>query len=246
MPLTRVATLLSDARPDETVTARGWVRTRRDSKNGFSFIELNDGSCMKNLQIVVDADVPGYSDSIKSVTTGASIAVEGTVKESPGKGQRIELHATSLNVLGTADPATFPLQKKGHSFEFLRDIAHLRPRSNSFGAVARVRNATDSIDIGAEFGNTSELRIRFAAADNDPGDVLECGVDGIDFQSFECTQDNDCLADVNGDGMVTPTDFTAWVGAFNSGAPECDQNGDGMCTPTDFTAWVGNYNAGCN
>ena len=105
---------------------------------------------------------------------------------------------------------------------------------------------TDSIDIGAEFGNTSELRIRFAAADNDPGDVLECGVDGIDFQSFECTQDNDCLADVNGDGMVTPTDFTAWVGAFNTNAPECDQNGDGMCTPTDFTAWVGNYNAGCN
>ncbi|APZ94775.1 asparagine--tRNA ligase [Fuerstiella marisgermanici] len=140
MPLTRVATLLSDARPDETVTAKGWVRTRRDSKNGFSFIELNDGSCMKNLQIVVDADVPGYSDSIKNVTTGASIAVEGTVKESPGKGQRIELHATSLNVLGTADPATFPLQKKGHSFEFLREIAHLRPRSNSFGAVARVRN----------------------------------------------------------------------------------------------------------
>jgi hypothetical protein len=105
---------------------------------------------------------------------------------------------------------------------------------------------TDSVDIGAEFGNTSELRIRFAAADNDPGDVLECGVDAIDFQSFECTQDNDCIADVNGDGALTSTDFTAWIAAFNSNAPECDQNGDGNCTPTDFTAWINNFNAGCN
>ncbi len=140
MPLTRVAKLLADAQPEESVIAKGWVRTRRDSKNGFSFIELNDGSCMKNLQIVVDSDVPGYADTIKNVTTGASIAVEGKVKESPGKGQRIELHATSLELLGVADPASFPLQKKGHTFEFLREIAHLRPRSNSFGAVARVRN----------------------------------------------------------------------------------------------------------
>ncbi|RNC80239.1 MAG: hypothetical protein ED559_00010 [Phycisphaera sp.] len=104
---------------------------------------------------------------------------------------------------------------------------------------------TDTIDIGAEFGNTSELRIRFAAADNDPGDVLECAVDAIDFESFGCEQTNDCLADVNGDGAVTPTDFTAWVNAFNNNLPECDQNGDGMCTPTDFTAWVNNFNAGC-
>ncbi len=105
---------------------------------------------------------------------------------------------------------------------------------------------SDSIDVGAEFGNSDAVRVRFAAADNDPGDVLECGVDAISFESFDCTQDNECLADVNGDGAVTPTDFTAWVGAFNSNAPECDQNGDGMCTPTDFTAWVGNYNAGCD
>ncbi|MEQ9409143.1 MAG: asparagine--tRNA ligase [Fuerstiella sp.] len=140
MSLIRIASLIKDAEPGTDVTVKGWVRTRRDSKNAFSFIELNDGSCLKNLQIVVDATVPGYSDVIKSVTTGASVAIDGTVRESPGKGQRVELHATSLQLLGTADPASFPLQKKGHSFEFLRDIAHLRPRTNSFGAVARVRN----------------------------------------------------------------------------------------------------------
>jgi asparaginyl-tRNA synthetase len=139
MPVTRIAAILRDGQPGTTLTAKGWVRTRRDSKNGFSFIELNDGSCMKNLQVVVDGTVPGY-ESIRDVTTGASIAVDGLLKESPGKGQRIELHANSLTVLGPADPATFPLQKKGHSMEFLREIAHLRPRTNTFGAVARVRN----------------------------------------------------------------------------------------------------------
>ena len=140
MPLQRIAGLLKDAQPETSITVKGWVRTRRDSKNGFSFIELNDGSCMSNLHIVVDGDVPGYAETIKDVTTGASVAIDGTVKESPGKGQRIEVHATTLTLLGAADPATFPLQKKGHSFEFLRDIAHLRARTNSFGAVARVRN----------------------------------------------------------------------------------------------------------
>ncbi len=104
---------------------------------------------------------------------------------------------------------------------------------------------TDSIDIGAEFGNTSQLRIRFAAADNDPGDVLECAVDAINFESFECTQSNDCLADTNGDGMLTPADFTAWIAAFNAMSAACDQNADTLCTPADFTAWIANYNAGC-
>ena len=140
MPLTRIATLLKTAAPEESITVKGWVRTRRDSKSGFSFIELNDGSCMGNLQFIVDADVEGYAETIKQVTTGASVAITGIVKESPGKGQRIEVHATSLEVIGLADPAEFPLQKKGHGFEFLREIAHLRPRTNSFGAVARVRN----------------------------------------------------------------------------------------------------------
>lgn len=140
MTLIRIAPLLKDSQPDTSVTVKGWVRTRRDSRKGFSFIELNDGSCLKNLQIVVDNTVPGYEDCIKQVTTGASVAIDGIVRESPGKGQRVELHATTLRLLGEADPASYPLQKKGHSFEFLRDIAHLRPRTNSIGAVSRVRN----------------------------------------------------------------------------------------------------------
>ncbi|MFN9972117.1 MAG: OB-fold nucleic acid binding domain-containing protein, partial [Phycisphaerae bacterium] len=130
MALIRIARLLQDGQPESQVTARGWVRTRRDSKNGFSFIELNDGSCLKNLQVVVDSAVPGYEAAVKEITTGASLSIDGILKASPGKGQRIELHATALKLLGAADPATFPLQKKGHSMEFLREIAHLRPRTN--------------------------------------------------------------------------------------------------------------------
>lgn len=158
MPAIRIVTILRDGQPEASITARGWVRTRRDSKNGFSFIELNDGSCMKNLQVVVESSVPGYEDSIKDVTTGASVAIEGTLKESPGKGQRIELHASSLTIIGVADPATFPLQKKGHSMEFLREIAHLRPRTNTFGAVARVRNCI-SWSIHSFFQNRGFLYI---------------------------------------------------------------------------------------
>lgn len=138
--LTRVATIFKDGQAGQVVETAGWVRTRRDSKNGFSFVELNDGSCMSGLQIVVDSDVPGYEETIKSVTTGASIRVSGELKDSPGKGQSIEMQCKTLELLGTADPETFPLQKKRHSFEFLREIAHLRPRTNTFGAVGRVRN----------------------------------------------------------------------------------------------------------
>ncbi len=137
----KVAQALKSGEAGQVVDVRGWVRTRRDSKQAFSFVELNDGSCLANLQIVIDASVPGYADAIKQVTTGTSIAIEGEIKDSPAKGQRIEVHATSLRVLGEADPLKYPLQKKGHSFEFLREIAHLRPRTNTFGAITRVRNA---------------------------------------------------------------------------------------------------------
>ncbi|HID22398.1 MAG TPA: asparagine--tRNA ligase, partial [Planctomycetaceae bacterium] len=137
----RIASVLREGQPGQRVEVRGWVRTRRDSKQGFSFVELNDGSCLKNLQIIVDKSLPDYESLIKRVSTGASVAVEGELKESPGKGQRIELHASRLAVLGPVDPQRYPLQKKRHSFEFLREIAHLRPRTNTFGAIARVRNA---------------------------------------------------------------------------------------------------------
>ncbi len=137
----KVAAALNAESVGKEVDVRGWVRTRRESKQGFAFVELNDGSSMANLQVVVDQSVPGYADFLKLLTTGSSIRVVGELKASPGKGQAVEVHARELTVYGTADAEKYPLQKKGHSFEFLREIAHLRPRTNTFGAIARVRNA---------------------------------------------------------------------------------------------------------
>jgi asparaginyl-tRNA synthetase len=122
------------------VVVHGWVRTRRDSKAGFSFLELNDGSCFGNIQVLAENSLPNYESEIKRLSSGCSVTVAGLVKASPGKGQATEIHAASVTVHGAADVETYPLQKKGHSFEFLRTIAHLRPRTNTFGAVARVRN----------------------------------------------------------------------------------------------------------
>ena len=122
------------------VLLQGWVRTRRDSKGGFSFIELNDGSCFGNVQIVADGQLAEYETVVKHLTTGCSAAVEGEVKASPAKGQQTEIAATKVTLLGSADAESYPLQKKQTSFEFLRTIAHLRPRTNTFGAIARVRN----------------------------------------------------------------------------------------------------------
>ncbi len=136
----RIRRILSDGQPGETLTVKGWVRTRRDSKQGLSFVELNDGSCMGNLQAVIPAETPGYEEAIKDVSTGAAVALTGELVESPGTGQRIELRVGEFAVIGKADPEKYVLQKKRHSFEFLREIAHLRPRTNTFGAVARVRN----------------------------------------------------------------------------------------------------------
>ncbi len=121
------------------VMIQGWVRTRRDSKGGFSFIEINDGSCMANLQIIADADLENYETEITRLTAGCSISVSGEIKESGGK-QATEILAAKVEVHGWADPQEYPLQKKRHSFEKLREWAHLRPRTNTFGAVARVRN----------------------------------------------------------------------------------------------------------
>ncbi|MCE9557178.1 MAG: asparagine--tRNA ligase [Planctomycetes bacterium] len=118
----------------------GWVRTRRDSKGGFSFIELNDGTSLANLQIVADASLTNYESEIKRLAPGCSLSAEGEIKSSGGKGQATELHASRIVVHGWADPETYPLQKKHHSFEKLREWAHLRPRTNTLGAVARVRN----------------------------------------------------------------------------------------------------------
>lgn len=122
------------------VRVSGWVRTRRDSKAGFSFLEVNDGSCLGNLQVLAAATLANYDSHVKRLTAGCSITVEGELRASVGQGQATELAADRLIVHGWADPASFPLQKKRHSFEKLREWAHLRPRTNTFGAVARVRN----------------------------------------------------------------------------------------------------------
>ncbi|MBE9166022.1 asparagine--tRNA ligase [Pleurocapsales cyanobacterium LEGE 06147] len=136
----RIADILKNGQPDESLTIQGWVRTKRELK-GFTFVEVNDGSSLANLQVVLNSDLPNYEEVLKQINTGTSIEIEGILVASQGKGQRIELKASSVTVYGEADPETYPLQKKRHSFEFLRTIAHLRARTNTIGAVVRVRNA---------------------------------------------------------------------------------------------------------
>lgn len=122
------------------VRLQGWVRTRRDSKGGFSFLEMNDGSCFGNVQVIADGSLANYESEVKRLTAGSSVTVEGMVKASPAKGQETEVQAERIEVHGWADAEAYPLQKKQHSFEFLRTLAHLRPRTNTFGAIARMRN----------------------------------------------------------------------------------------------------------
>ncbi len=136
----RIAEILRGGNPGDTLEIRGWVRTKRELKE-FTFVEVNDGSSLANLQVVLNPELPDYSTIVKQLNTGASVSVTGVLVESPAKGQRIELKAATLTVYGDADPETYPLQKKRHSFEFLRDIAHLRSRTNTIGAVFRIRNA---------------------------------------------------------------------------------------------------------
>jgi asparaginyl-tRNA synthetase len=137
----RVKHLLSRRDFGATVAVHGWVRTQRQSKGGFSFLEINDGSSLDSLQVVADDSLPNYQTDVAALTTGCSLRIEGELRESPGKGQAVEVLARKIDVLGwVEEPTSYPLQKKRHTMEFLRSAAHLRPRSNTFGAVARVRN----------------------------------------------------------------------------------------------------------
>lgn len=137
-------TSVAQARREESVgkevVLEGWVRTRRDSKAGFSFLELNDGSSQGNIQVIAPASLENYESEVKKLSAGCSVSIAGTVKASPAQGQATEVEASRITVHGWADPESYPLQKKRHSFEFLRTIAHLRPRTNTFGAIARLRN----------------------------------------------------------------------------------------------------------
>ena len=140
MSRTTIKQVIAELPAGSEVTVGGWVRTIRTSKGGFSFLSLNDGSCFAQLQVVADKDLPNYDAEIVHLTAGCSAIVRGTLVDSPAKGQRVEIHADEVRVLGTADAATYPIQPKRHTFEFLRTQAHLRTRTNTFGAVARVRN----------------------------------------------------------------------------------------------------------
>ncbi len=133
----KIHRLLKSAAPIEAVLVMGWVRTKRDAK-GFSFIELNDGSCLTNLQVLADEALPNYEE-IRRLTTGSAVAVQGELVPSKGQGQQWELKATQVSLIGTA-PETYPLQKKRHTDEFLRSIAHLRARTNKYGAAFRIRS----------------------------------------------------------------------------------------------------------
>ena len=139
MKTQRIAEILKSTTTDYDITVKGWVRTKRGNKN-VAFIALNDGSCVGNIQVVVDLQKI-QEEELKAVTTGSCIRVDGKLVKSLGAGQGVEVQAEKIEVYGTADPETYPLQKKGHSLEFLRDIAYLRPRTNTFGAVFRIRHA---------------------------------------------------------------------------------------------------------
>jgi asparaginyl-tRNA synthetase len=134
----RIKTILSGDNLGKEVTVNGWVRTRRESK-GFAFVSLSDGSSLDGLQLIIPGESPA-SKEIHRCNTGSAIRATGVIKQSPGKGQQYEIEVSDIYVYGDADPGKYPLQKKGHSLEFLREIGHLRPRTNTFGAVFRVRN----------------------------------------------------------------------------------------------------------
>ena len=123
------------------ITVRGWVRTRRDSKAGFSFINVHDGSCFDPIQVVAPGELENYESEVKKLTSGCAVVCTGVLVESGGRGQQFEIQASEVEVVGWVDdPDTYPIQPKAHSFEFLREVAHLRPRTNTFGAITRVRH----------------------------------------------------------------------------------------------------------
>ena len=131
-----------ETEPGTTITISGWVRTRRDSKGGFSFLTVHDGSCFDALQVVAGADLPNYASEVQHITAGCAVTATGTVVPSAGRGQAWEMQAASVAVVGGIDdPESYPISPKRHTFEYLREVAHLRPRTNTFGAIARVRHA---------------------------------------------------------------------------------------------------------
>ncbi len=140
METSRIKDILNADSYGRQVLVSGWVRTRRDAKD-FSFLEINDGSCLRNVQVIADASLSGYEENVLGAHTGSAVQVHGTILQSQGKGQAVELRASAVKLIGECDASSYPLQKKRHTNEFLRTIAHLRPRTNTFGALFRIRSA---------------------------------------------------------------------------------------------------------
>ncbi len=139
-----IVDVLANSKPGDSLELKGWVRSKRESKAGIAFVALHDGSCFDALQIVIDATLENYAD-VQALSAGCAISVEGKLVESEGKGQTIEMQASSVTVIGwVEDPETYPIAKKRHTFEYLRSVAHLRPRTNAFGAISRVRSVLSS------------------------------------------------------------------------------------------------------
>lgn len=140
-----IADLLNTAAEGQSITVQGWARSRRDSKAGLSFIALYDGSCFDSLQVIAEESLSNYRDSVLKITAGCALEVSGTLQVSEGKGQSVELRATAIDIVGEVDdPDQYPIAKKRHTFEYLRQVAHLRPRTNAFGAISRVRSTLSS------------------------------------------------------------------------------------------------------
>ena len=140
MQTKRIKDLFRNGVIEENILIQGWVRTKRELKD-FTFIEVNDGSSLKNLQVILDKTISNYEETLMLLNTGSSLEVSGILVTSPGKNQSLELKANTVKVYGNSNPETYPLQKKRHSFEFLRTIGHLRHRTNTLGAVIRIRNS---------------------------------------------------------------------------------------------------------
>jgi len=142
LPLQIKDLLLGKIVPGQTVVVNGWVRTKRDSKGGFSFLSIHDGSCLDGIQVIADKNLANYDNEITRLSAGCSLRVEGVLTESEGKEQSLEIQASAIHVHGWVDdPDSYPIAKKRHTFEYLRSVAHLRPRTNTFGAITRIRNA---------------------------------------------------------------------------------------------------------
>ena len=142
MALQMISSLLKgDVATGTEVTVQGWVRTRRDSKAGLSFVQVHDGTAFDAIQVVAPGDLPNYADEVQKLSAGCAVRATGELVESQGKGQSVEIQATAIEVVGwVEDPETYPVQPKRHTMEFLREVAHLRPRTNTFGAITRVRH----------------------------------------------------------------------------------------------------------